>query len=143
MRRFSLVLAWLCMAVFLPGSINAQDVKSYVERGIAGCEKGHFDQALKEFNDALKLKPNDATLYDYRGIAYRCKGVDDKAIQDFNKAMELDPKFARPYRNRAMVYYDKGNFDKCLADLKKAQSLGYKIDEDFLKMVAKKAAERK
>ena len=143
MRRFSFVLAWVLLAVFLPGILAAQNVKTHVDKGIANCEAGHFDQALKDFNEALKLKPNDPSLYDYRGTAYRCKGQDDKAIQDFNKAMELDPKFARAYRNRGMVYFDRSDFDRSLADLKKAQSLGYKIDEDFLKMVARKAAEKK
>jgi Flp pilus assembly protein TadD len=143
MRRFSFVWAWVLLAVFLPGILAAQQVKTHVDQGIANCEAGHFDQALKDFNAALKLKPNDASLYDYRGMAYRCKGQDDKAIQDFNKAMEVDPKFAKAYRNRGMVYFDKGDFDRSLADLKKAQSLGYKIDEDFLKMVVRKAAEKK
>jgi Flp pilus assembly protein TadD len=143
MKRFSVVLAWLCAVVLLPGMLNAQDVKKYVDQGIERCELGHYDQALKDFNDALKLKPNDASLYDLRGMAYRCKGQDNQAIQDFNKAMALDPKFARAYRNRGMVYFDQGEFDKSLADLQQAKSLGYKIDEDFLKMVARKAAEKK
>lgn len=142
MRRLFLVAALLTVFL-LPGMGFAQDVKAYTDKGIANCESGNFDQALKDFNDALKQKPNDASLYDLRGMAYRCKGMDDKAVQDFNKAMELDPKFGRAYRNRAMVYFDKGDFDKSLADLKKAQSLGYKVDEDFFKMVARKAAEKK
>jgi len=143
MKRFTLILAGLCLAVFLSGDIYAQDVKKYMDQGIQSCELGHYDQALKDFNNALKLKPNDATLYDYRGMAYRCKNMDARAMEDFKKAMELDPKFARPYRNRAMIYYDQGKFDKSLEDLKKAKSLGYKIDEDFMKMVAGKAAEKK
>ena len=143
MRRFAFVWVWLVVVFFLPGILAAQDVKTHVDQGLASCESGHFDQALKEFNEALKKKPNDPSLYDYRGMAHRCKGMDDKAIQDFNQAMELDPKFARAYRNRGMVYFDRSDFDRSLADLKKAQSLGYKIDEDFLKMVARKAAEKK
>jgi tetratricopeptide (TPR) repeat protein len=143
MRRVSLMWVCLLVIVFLPAIIGAQDVKALVEKGLAGCETGKFDQALKDFNDAIKLKPNDATLYDYRGIAYRCKNMNEKAIQDFNKAMQLDPKFARPYRDRAMVYFDRGDFDKSLADLQKAKSMGYKVDEEFMKMVARKAAEKK
>jgi len=143
MRRLFLVAACLFAASLLPGILAAQDVKTHVDKGIANCETGNFDQALKDFNEGLKLKPNDPALLDYRGTVYRCKGQNEKAIQDFNKAMEIDPKFARAYRNRAMVYFDKGDFDKSLEDLKKAQSLGYKIDEDFLKMVARKAAEKK
>jgi tetratricopeptide (TPR) repeat protein len=143
MKRFSLVLAWLCVMVLLPGAIYAQDVQKYVDAGIEKCELGKYDQALKDFNDALKLKPNDASLYDLRGMAYRCKNMEAQAIQDFEKAMQLDPKFGRPYRNRAMIYFDRGDFDKSLADLEKAKSLGYKVDPDFLKMVARKAAEKK
>jgi|GEM_PF-1383413 tetratricopeptide (TPR) repeat protein len=143
MRRLFLVSAWLFLASLLPGLLAAQDVKTHVDQGIANCEAGKFDQAMKDFNAGLKMKPKDPALYDYRGMVYRCKGQNDKAIQDFNKAMELDPKFARAYRNRGMVYFDLGEFDKALTDLKKAQSLGHKIDEDFLKMVARKAAEKK
>jgi Tfp pilus assembly protein PilF len=143
MRRLFMIAAWLIAASLLPGTLGAQDVKTHVQKGIAGCEAGHFDQALKDFNAGLKLKPNDPALWDYRGMAYRCKGQNDKALQDFNKALELDPKFARAYRDRAMLYSDTGDFDKSLADLNKAKSLGYKIDEDFLKLVARKAAEKK
>jgi Flp pilus assembly protein TadD len=143
MRRFSLVLAWVCLAVFLPGVLAAQNVKSNVDKGIANCEAGHFDQAMNDFNAALKQKPNDASLLDYRGMVYRCKGKNDLALQDFNRAIQLDPKFSRAYRNRAMLYYDLTDYNKSLADLNKAKSLGYKIDEDFVKMVARKAAEKK
>ena len=143
MRRFSLMWVWLLLLVFLPGILVAQDVKTLVDKGVAAMEAGKFDQALKDFNDAVKLKPNDAKLYDYRGMVYRCKNMNTKALEDFDKAMKLDPKFALPYRNRAMLYSDLGKFDKCLADLNKAKSLGYKVDEEFRKMVAKKAAEKK
>lgn len=143
MKRLFLVSAWLFAASLLPGMLAAQDVKGYTEKGIASCETGNFDQAMKEFNDGLKLKPNDPALLSYRGTVYRCKGQNDKAIQDFNKAIEVDPKFAKAYRDRGMVYFDLGDFAKSLEDFKKAQSLGYKVDEDFLKMVARKAAEKK
>jgi tetratricopeptide (TPR) repeat protein len=143
MRRFLLVAAWLLIGSLVPGLVAAQDVKTHMDKGIANCEIGHFDQAMQNFNAALKLNPNDPALYDYRGTVYRCKGQNDKAIQDFNKAMELNPKFARAYRDRSMVYYDLGDFGKSLTDLKKAQSLGYKVDEDYMKMVTRKAAEKK
>ncbi|MFZ5453415.1 MAG: tetratricopeptide repeat protein [Thermodesulfobacteriota bacterium] len=143
MRRFSMAWISLLLIVFLPAIAAAQDVNSLAQKGIASMEAGKFDQALSDFNAALKLKPNDAKLYDYRGMVYRCKNMNDQAIQDFNQAMKLDPKFARPYRNRAMVYSDLGKFDKCLADLNKAKSLGYKVDEEFRKLVAKQAEEKK
>jgi Flp pilus assembly protein TadD len=138
-----LLVTVLLAAFLLPGMVCAQDAKIHLEKAIAHLEAGNYDQALQDANEGLKKKPNDAALYDLRGMVYRCKNQNDKAIQDFNKAMELNPRFGRAYRNRAMVYFDLGDFIKALEDLKKAQSLGYKIDEDFLKMVARKAAEKK
>ena len=143
MRRISYLAALALVVVFLPGLCFAQDVKAFVDRGVASLESGKFDQALNEFNQALKLKPNDASLYDYRGVAYRTKGQNDLAMADFNKAIQLDPKFARAYRDRAMVYFDLSNYDKSVEDLDKAQSLGYRLDQDFVKMVRRKAAEKR
>jgi tetratricopeptide (TPR) repeat protein len=143
MRRFLFLVTLALLSGLLPGVIYAQDVKTLVDRGVANLESGKFDQALADFNAALKLKPNDAALYDYRGVAYRCKGMDDQALQDFNKAIQLDPRFARAYRDRAMVHFDRSDFDKSVEDLDKAQSLGYRLDQDFVKMVRRKAAEKK
>ena len=143
MRRFSIAWIAVLLIVFLPAVLAAQDVNSLMQKGIASMEAGKFDQALSEFNAALKLKPNNAKLYDYRGMVYRCKNMNEKALQDFDKAMKLDPKFAMPYRNRAMLYSDLGKFDQCLKDLHKAKSLGYKVDEEFMKMIARKAEEKK
>ena len=144
MRRFALVFPLVFLLLILPGvQAEAQSVKAHVDKGIALLEAGQYDQALKEFNQALKLKPNDPALYDLRGVALRGKGQDDQALQDFNQALQLDPKYARAYRNRAMIYYDKSDFANAQADLEQAQSLGYKVDEDFLKLVKRKAAEKK
>jgi Flp pilus assembly protein TadD len=143
MKRCASVLTAMLMVLAFAGLVAAVDVKTYVDQGVTNLENGKFDQALKDFNEALKLKPNDAALIDYRGIAYRAKGQDDLALNDFNKAIQLDPKFARAYRDRAMVYFDRSEFDKSVADQEQAQSLGYKIDADFLKMTRRKAAEKK
>jgi Flp pilus assembly protein TadD len=143
MKLFPAALSSLAFLAVLSGSAAGKDVKTYIDQGVAHLEAGKFDQALGDFNEALKLKPNDPALYDYRGIAYRAQGQDDKALADFNRAMELEPRFARAYRNRAMIYFDRSDFDKSVADQEKAQSLGYKIDPDFLKLTKRKAAEKK
>lgn len=143
LKHFSPVLLIILAVFFLAGPAGAQDVKAYLDRGAACLEAGKFDQALQEFNQAVKLRPNDPAVYDSLGMAQRCKGQDDQAMKSFNKAIELDPKYARAYRNRAMVYYDKTDYVHSLSDLEKATSLGYKLDEDFVKMVRRKAAEKK
>jgi len=143
MKAFVSLLSAILILLTLPGLGATKDVKTLVDQGVANLEAGKFDQALSDFNEAMKLKPNDAALYDYRGVAYRAKGQDDKALEDFHQAIELDPKYAKTYRDRSMIYYDRSDFDKSAADQEKAQSLGYKVDPDFLKLTKRKAAEKK
>jgi tetratricopeptide (TPR) repeat protein len=143
MKRFAPVLLILLTAGFMAGVAFGQDAKVLISRAIEAMEAGKYDQALQDFGQALKLKPNDPAIYDYLGVAKRGKNLNDQALQDFNKAIQLDPKFARAYRDRAMVYYDQTDYDKSLTDLLQARSLGYQVDEDFVKMVRRKAAEKK
>ena len=89
MRRFSIAWIAVLLIVFLPAVLAAQDVKSLVQKGVDSMQAGKFDQALSDFNAALKLKPNDAKLYDYRGMVYRCKNMNDKALKDFDKARSV------------------------------------------------------
>ena len=143
MKRFALVLPVLLALGFLASLALAQDANTYIAQGIQDMEAGKYDKALQDFGQALKLKPNDPAIYDYLGVAKRGKNLNDPALQDFNKAIQLDPKFARAYRDRAMVYFDKTDYNKSLADLLQARSLGYHVDEDFVKMVRRKAAEKR
>jgi len=53
--------------------------------------KGDNDRAIADFNEAIRLKPNDASAYNNRGLAYAAKGDDDHATADFNEAARLKP----------------------------------------------------
>ncbi len=143
MTRFYLCLTVVALALLLTaGPAAAQDVKPYVDRGIENCQNGRYDQALKEFNDALKLKPNDAMLITYRGVVYYAKGQNDLAMKDFNRAIELDPKAGKAYYQRGMIYENQEKYAQAAEQLKKAKSLGYGVDPVFIESVEKKAQKK-
>ena len=47
---------------------------AYNNRGIAYFSKGEFERAIKDFDDAIQLKPNNVVLHHNRGLAYYGKG---------------------------------------------------------------------
>lgn len=144
MTRFSLRLtAFSLILALLAGPALAQDVKAIVDRGIDNCQSGRYDQALKDFNDALKLKPNDATLITYRGVAYYANRQNDLAMKDFNRALEIDPKHGKAYYQRGMIYENQEKYSEAVTELKKAKSLGYGVDPVFIETLEKKAASKK
>jgi tetratricopeptide (TPR) repeat protein len=117
--------------------------KALVDQGIEHSQKGSYDQALQDFNQALKAKPNDAGILTYRGMVSYAKGQGEQALKDFDQAINADPKFGRAYYQRGMVYESMNRFDKALKDLMQAKSLGYKVDMDFVEMIKRKAAGEK
>jgi tetratricopeptide (TPR) repeat protein len=140
MKRVSYLVLPLLFLLLLPGWSAAQDVQSYIDQGIKNSQSGRYDQALKAFDQALKLKPNDPALITYKGIVYYAKGKNDQAMKLFEEAIKLNPKFGRAYYQRAMILEKQEKFDQAVTDLKKAKSLGYGIDPDFIILMEKKAA---
>ena len=137
------LFVFLIALLFTVGPATAQDVKTYVERGMENSQSGRYDQALKDFNDALKLKPNDAMLITYRGVVYYAKGQNDLAMKDFNRAIEIDPKTGKAYYQRGMIYENQEKYAQAVTELKKAKSLGYSVDQVFIETLEKKAAAKK
>jgi len=126
--------------LLLPGMSAAQDVQSYVDQGIKNSQAGRYDQALKDFDQALKLKPKDPALLTYKGIVYYAKGQNSQAMQLFEEVIKLNPNFARAYYQRGMVYQSQEKYDKALEDISKAKSMGYGVDPDFIEYLKRKAA---
>ena len=48
-------------------------------------------QAIQDFDRAIQLNPNDATVFNNRGLAYDRLEQYQKAIQDYDRAIQLKP----------------------------------------------------
>jgi tetratricopeptide (TPR) repeat protein len=92
----------------------------YVNRGDIWMEKGEYDIAISDFNEAIRLEPGDATPYCCRGIAWVGKKEYDKAIADSDEAIRIEPRFALAYYNRGVAWRSKAEYDKAISDFSKA-----------------------
>ena len=110
--------------LLLPKSISAP---VHNNQGEALRNKGEYDKAIAEYNDALKLDPNSAAAYNNRGLSWNAKGQYEKAIADFNQAIKLNPTIAVAYNNRGLSTYQKGEYDKAIADFNQALKLDPKL----------------
>ena len=66
-------------------------------RGIAWFEKKDYDNAIKDYSEAIGFESNNANLYVRRGYAWSFKRDYPKAIRDFDEAIRLDPNNALAY----------------------------------------------
>ena len=65
---------------------------SYYFRGSAYGRKGEIDRAVKDYTEAIRLKPDDEPAFFARGLAYENKGDQAKADPDFAQSDALKAK---------------------------------------------------
>ena len=70
---------------------TSQRAVVYLLRGESYKDKGEFGRAIRDFERALKLKPNYPQAYFFRGVCHEAEGRLDEAIKDVAKALELNP----------------------------------------------------
>jgi len=64
----------------------------------------NYELAIKDFNEAIKIKPDYAEAYLNRARAYSGGFKDDQAIADYGQAIKLKPDLAVAYFERAELY---------------------------------------
>jgi tetratricopeptide (TPR) repeat protein len=102
---------------------NPNDANSYFSQGVALANRGNYQAALTNYNQAIQLNPNYGLAYFSRGNVYYYLGDKQRAIADYNQAIQLDPKYATAYNNRGNAYSYLGDKQKAIADYNQAIQL--------------------
>lgn len=85
-------------------------------------DQGRIDEALADYDAAIKLKP-DGALYNSRAKLYFNQQKYNIALQDYNQAISLDSTVGEYYINRGAVYALSNNMNAALADFNKGLEL--------------------
>jgi tetratricopeptide (TPR) repeat protein len=67
-----------------------------------------LDEAIEEYQKALRLSPSFADILTHLGIALRDKGRYDDAIKEFSKAKEANPSYMPARLHLGITYYSQG-----------------------------------
>ncbi len=103
-------------AVVPPPIAPAVDVDALFEQGNNYAKAGQYDQAIEQYDQVIKAKPDHANALNNRGNALQAKGSYDMAIADFDRAIQVKPDFAAAYCNRGNAYQAKGDLDPAVRD---------------------------
>jgi len=96
------------------------NVAAYNLRGSAYYDKGEYDIAISDFNDALRMGPPSGIIFHNRGNAWRSKGEYAKAIADYDQSIKLGPPSAFSWQNRGISKRALGDLEGALADINEA-----------------------
>lgn len=102
---------------------NSKDPLAYLLLGASLYWAGKVDDAISEYNEALRLDPRNPMAYQLLGIAAGWKGNVQEAQDYFLKANALDPNKADTHMNLGSTYAVQRNWDKALEHFRAATEL--------------------
>jgi tetratricopeptide (TPR) repeat protein len=95
----------------------------YHARGRKLLQEDHFQEAIEQLTEALKLNPSFALAYNARGYAHFRLKQYPQALADFDEAIRLTPSYLNAYVNRGAARRAAGDKAGADADQAKAREL--------------------
>jgi tetratricopeptide (TPR) repeat protein len=95
----------------------------FFNRGASKLVRGKYELAIKDFNEAIKIKSDSTEAYNCRGRCYKFLDRHDLALNDYSTAIKINPNFGEAYRNKGNSKYYLGKFSTMMKDFNKAVAL--------------------
>src|SRR5689334_1148404 len=94
-----------CTAV-IQGGKESQDNQAiaYYNRGIGYQNRKDYELALKDYDQALRLRPNYSSAFNNRGNVFQSLRKYERAVQDYDQATRIAPNDPLPYNNRGNAW---------------------------------------
>ena len=103
--------------------IVPDDAEAHGNRGVCLTHLERLDEALIDFDCALRLDPKQAFVWMQRADVHHHRGADERAVSDATRAIELDPKLAAAHEIRASAHAELGRAELAAADRARADEL--------------------
>lgn len=91
--------------------------------GIAYDKAGLLEEALSEFNEALRLDPGYVEVLNNLAASYHRMGLVDEAIEKLREAISSRPGYLEAHCNLGSIYASSGRFEEALAEFNAALTI--------------------
>lgn len=95
-------------------------LKDFLNQGVLKAQAGDYPGALKDFDQAIGINPQDAPAYVNRAGIRLLIGDAQGAFADFTQAIELIPEEAPPYIGRGAAQLNLGHPEQAIQDYSRA-----------------------
>ena len=112
-------------------AVHAEDIEYITRRhwaisfnrGVEAYGQGNFEEALKAFDTALSVDPDNVSGHRNRAICYHRIGEQDSAIVGYRQALALSPTDTVSIVNIGLLYVEAGEHDEAVRYLESAAKI--------------------
>lgn len=92
------------------------DVAEFIGAGVRLAGIGDHEDAIQNFDEAIRLDAERSFVYKQRGASYKALGQYEAAITDYSDAIRLNGQDVGAYYNRGVSHYALQDFAVAIAD---------------------------
>ncbi len=104
-----------------PPSTETYDLS--ISKGLIEFGKGHYEEAVQQFERALEAQPDDVDARDYLGQALLRLKKHEEALKIFRQLVEADPSSGKALLGLGIAQTSLGRYEEALNSLKAAESV--------------------
>ena len=123
-RRRAVRWGWGLLLAFSVAFNLLASVKNYAEAhykvGTTHLQAGKLQDAIKEYEQALRLNPDYAKVHNNLGDALAQVGKVTEAIGQYEQALRIEPDFAEAHSNLGFALWQAGNLKDAIGHLEQA-----------------------
>jgi tetratricopeptide (TPR) repeat protein len=93
-------------------------------RGVMLARVKLYDQAIQDYDRAIRTNPDYAYFYNDRAAAWLESGHPETALADYNRAIQMNQTYSRPFYGRGRTEEALGNREAAVRDYTKACLIG-------------------
>ncbi len=116
-----------------------KDASALTSDALVLYSQGKYDDAIKAYDEAIKLDPKNKEAFFNRGLALAALDKFDEAIKDYDKATKLDPKNKEAFYNMGLALVALGKCSEAIKAYDEAVTLDPNYNDAI---VARESAER-
>jgi len=105
--------------------------RAYGNRGNYFLNNGMINEAIADFTEALKVKPDDGQSYYNRAITLIKVSRWQEALADLDSSIKYNPKFALSYSNMAFIRYNLKDYNGALEAANKCITIKSDLPEVY------------
>lgn len=91
-----------------------QQIRAFMRKGNNLSKLGNYGEAIKAYDEAIKLDPTRTIAWNKKGLALYKLGKYSDAIQAYNEAIKVDPKDSDGWYNKGLALLELREFGEAI-----------------------------
>lgn len=99
------------------------DTIGHFNLGVDHQKRGNAIKAIEEYENVLRLDPDNAEAHNNLGAIYKEQGNLDKALEHYQFVITSNPEMDEVHNNLGVIYYLRGDHEEAVEEYRKALEL--------------------